>query len=432
MQLRNRRRLCRASWLTVALAVVAAPLLSAPAAAASGPQPAASHGEPSRGATQAGAGQTVVPQDVTELSLSQAIELALASSEEVQLAELAVDRDRLGLREAQEAASDARDAEDEPCQRVGTLNTCAPEYKFQLDVAEEVGPDRALDALTVSEKNVDAVKRRVRAEAEKAYYAALLANETLGLRREAAEIAREQLRLARVGFETGARSKSEVLAAEVDLAEAEAAVKTAEKNLELALSELSQMLGLPRGTRIRVTDTLTPGELPGLALDEAVQKALQNNLSLFWLERMVMYQQEIADIAARYMPNTFRHRSEVHQVKELQVQLEDARERVDLLMRQAYLTMVDTHNQIAQYDKAIEAAEENLRLQQLRYEAGLSTSLEVHAASAQLTGVRLQRLQAIYLYRTSQSTFELLLHGAPLAQEALSPTASQIHSADGA
>ncbi|BDG59015.1 TolC family protein [Caldinitratiruptor microaerophilus] len=361
-----------------------------------------------------GTGRAAGAGGEVSLSLGQATEKALASSQQVRLAELAVERDRLGVREARNLASTMRDLQDMP---LPAESGPSGPGKIDVDLAVEVGPGQAQDALYVSERNVEAVKRQVQADAEQAYFSALLAQEAVKVRQESLRLAEEQLRLARVGLEAGVRARAEVLAAEVQVAQARAALQTEEKNRELAFAALRQKLGLPAETRITLTDPLAPGELPATTLDEALRHATENSLSLYQLSRGVEHQKKVVEIVARYLPGTFRHRKELYTQKQLEIRLEDARNQLELAVRGAYLDMVNAHAQIAQYDKAIEQAEENLRLQRLRYEAGLGTGVEVDGAASQLTAVRLQRLKAVYDFRVSRSKFDLLVQGPPVSTQ---------------
>lgn len=349
------------------------------------------------------------------LTLAQAVGQALENSQQVQLAQLAIDRDKLGIREASSAARRAREAREGSCE---LYNPCTPEARIGYDVAVEIGPDRAKDNLAVSERNLEAVKRQVRADVEKAYFGALLAQEAVKVRQEALSVAQEQLRLAQVGLQAGVRARPEVLAAEVQVVQAQTALRTAEKDRDLAFTALRQKLGLPADTGITLADALTPGELPDVTVDAAVQQAIANSIAVFQLQRGLAHQGKVIEIVARYLPGTYRHRKELFVQKQLEIQLEDLRNQLELGVRRSYMDMVDAYNQIAQYDKAVQQAEENLRLQRLRYEAGVGTGVEVEGAAAQLTAVRLQRLQAVYTFRISRSQFDLLLQGTPAPQAA--------------
>ncbi len=69
---------------------------------------------------------------------------------------------------------------------------------------------------------------------------------------------------------------------------------------------------------------------------------------------------------------------------------------VEAQVRGIWLDFEDAKINIPVMDKALEMAEESLRLAKLSYEAGLIRSVDVAAAEEGLKQVQLQRLSAIY------------------------------------
>lgn len=97
-----------------------------------------------------------------------------------------------------------------------------------------------------------------------------------------------------------------------------------------------------------LTDSLTPVDLPDMTLETAIQTATENNVGISQLTRTIEHQKKVVEIVARYLPGTFRHRKEIFTLKQPEIQLEDARNQLELGVRKAYLDMINAYTQIPQ------------------------------------------------------------------------------------
>jgi outer membrane protein TolC len=93
-------------------------------------------------------------------------------------------------------------------------------------------------------------------------------------------------------------------------------------------------------------------------------------------------------------------------VKETQALIETARanyESIELQVRleveQAYIAVVEAGERIGATEKAIESAQENLRLAQGRYDAGVGTILELTEAQLSLSNAEADYVRALTDYR---------------------------------
>ena len=69
----------------------------------------------------------------------------------------------------------------------------------------------------------------------------------------------------------------------------------------------------------------------------------------------------------------------------------------------------DVYKRQATQREAVVAAEEDLRVQQQRYQLGVSTVLDVLASQAQLTNSRLALVQARFAARSAKAQLETLV-----------------------
>ena len=75
---------------------------------------------------------------------------------------------------------------------------------------------------------------------------------------------------------------------------------------------------------------------------------------------------------------------------------EQAREGVQLQVRQAYYSASASLDRIAASSSSVQEAEEGLRIVQKRYEAGMTTLVDVLGAENALIRARTNALQAVY------------------------------------
>jgi outer membrane protein TolC len=100
-------------------------------------------------------------------------------------------------------------------------------------------------------------------------------------------------------------------------------------------------------------------------------------------------------------------------VKETQALLETARanyETVELQVRleveQAYIVVIEAAERFGATEKAVESAQENLRLAQGRYDAGVGTILDLTEAQLSLTNAEADSVRAVTDYRVGLAVLD--------------------------
>ena len=81
-------------------------------------------------------------------------------------------------------------------------------------------------------------------------------------------------------------------------------------------------------------------------------------------------------------------------------------DQVNLAVRTSYLSMREAEKRIKTTEVAVEQAEEDYRIAQLRYQAGVGTNTDVLDASVALTTAKNNYIQALYDYNTSWALLE--------------------------
>jgi outer membrane protein TolC len=97
-------------------------------------------------------------------------------------------------------------------------------------------------------------------------------------------------------------------------------------------------------------------------------------------------------------------------INEAQMDVDKAREQarqtkdgIALEVRQAYLNMKEAEKRIDTSGVAVTKAEEDFKIAQIRYSAGVGTNLDVIDAQVALTQAKTNYVQSLYDYNTSRA-----------------------------
>ena len=88
---------------------------------------------------------------------------------------------------------------------------------------------------------------------------------------------------------------------------------------------------------------------------------------------------------------------------------------VQLDVRNNYLSLREAEKRIATSKVAVDSAEEDYRISQLRYQAGVGTNIDVMDAQVALTQAKNNYVQALYDYNTSSAALAKAM-GVPVRQ----------------
>jgi outer membrane protein TolC len=287
-----------------------------------------------------------------------------------------------------------------------------------------------------SQANLEETRQQVIFETQGAYLQALKAMELVALAQEAHRSAQEHLQTTQKMLEVGMRARNEVLRFEVALANAENNLVVAQNNFELLKAALNKVMGV----NIERAFTLTPvedfsWEAPR-TLQEQTEIALRRHPGLQVMKSTVSLQHAAVGVArSGFMPkvnlaynysweandtwafdsyktwslavvanipvfNSFQNYAGLRKEQEALGQvkkLEDEFVRgLQLQVKQASLNLGAAEKRTAISEKAVEEANENLRIVKNSYEVGLLSSLDVVDAEVAATLAKASRIEARY------------------------------------
>ena len=103
-----------------------------------------------------------------------------------------------------------------------------------------------------------------------------------------------------------------------------------------------------------------------------------------------------------------RDRAEAAVMKTME-QEQQKKDAIQLEVRQAYLNMREAEKRIQTNQVSVEKAEEDFKIAQVRYSAGVGTNLDVIDAQVALTSARTNYIVSLYDYNTSKASLDLSL-----------------------
>jgi len=295
----------------------------------------------------------------------------------------------------------------------------------------------------VALENVELQRQLIALAIREAYTNINFSQRLAAVAQQSFERAQLNLRSARGFFDVGTRPKSDVVRAEVDVANARVDLIRAQNAERLARVALNTAMGIPADTPTVVVDnlvyqplTIDRTQLIGRALaqrpeykqvrlrvSEAEARARRafrdffpdvTGAGFYGASRFDM--NEIWEVAVQLSWTLFDGGNRIARFREAKVNVEAAQSRVraselDISreVEQAYITVSEASERIQAAQVAVASAQENFRLAQGRFDAGVGTILELTDAQLALTQAQNTEAQALADYRIAVVRLERAL-----------------------
>jgi outer membrane protein len=350
-------------------------------------------------------------KEVLELTLEESIEMALANSPDIKVAEIEHEKAKEQLRRAKKDAKNVKDARKVPS---SYINNLPPDeqllyrslYSYDAYLLERVLPLSMEMAEILSEKGVQFQKDLLKFQVENAYYEVLKAEKEVENAEDSLARAKEQLRLALVGLDVGVNAQVDVLGAELLVAQAQLGLTNAKNNLKIKRMEFNNLLSLPLDTEVKLISNFA-FEKVEFDLEEIGKKAREKNLDYIQLHESFKVQKEAFALASSYYtPNVYIYQEAEQDFEIARLKLQNADEELDLKIQKAYFAALNAEELYNLMQKAVEQAEENYRLTKLRYEVGMTTLLDLEKAAGELDSAKTELLTALYNYNIATTMLE--------------------------
>lgn len=297
----------------------------------------------------------------------------------------------------------------------------------------------------------DKTRQQVKLDATQAYFTILQTRDAVKYNQEAVGRLQEHLKNVNLQFEVGTVAKTDVLGTEVRLADAEQKLIQAQNAYDLAISRFNNIVGLSLDTEIKLKEELGYVKY-AKALEEAISYSLENQPAVKQadIDTKVARQglrvaksdkkpsialgadQGWSDVdfpgtkddswtvSLTAKMNIFDSGATHGKVKQANADISSADISLDkmkndtqLEVRNEYFTMKEAEKRIETSRVAVAKAEEDYKIEQVRYTAGVGTNLDVLDKQNALTDAKNNYLKALYDYNTSRAKLEKAM-GVPV------------------
>ena len=398
-----------------------------------------------------------------DLSLQEAINLALAQNTGLKVTQKGEDTAQYALDEARGnngvsvgvsdslSTSKTKDAERQDGNQV-SMSGKLPLYsggKNQANIKKaKIGVESA--SLTTQRE-----QENLKLNVIKAYYDALESKKTVGVRQETVDKYQEHYTNVSQLYAAGSKAKIDVIRSQVELSDARQNLIKAENSYEVDLAELRNYLNIDRSEPLNLTT-----DFSYLAFDKDMSACLDYayaNRKDLQVDKNKLLQQEQAIKAAKagYLPtlnlsvglsdsqrfhpssenshtasaalgldwNIFDSGVTRAQVKSAETDRDIAKlnylkdkEDIDLAVRQAYYNMREAEKRFNSTQDAVHQAEEDAFIAREKYRAGEGLMLDIIDAQEALSTARLNYISAQYDYARYKATVENAM-GVELTRE---------------
>jgi TolC family type I secretion outer membrane protein len=287
--------------------------------------------------------------------------------------------------------------------------------------------------------NVAKSKQQLALDTTTNYYSVLEAKNMRDVNQDTVNNLKAHLNIVQAKYQEGVSAKSEVLRAEVEVANAEQNLIKAQNQYDLAVASLLTTMNMDAGTEIQLKGELAY-KADSRTLEEAIALAKQNRPEIAQAQINIDSAQkgmEIAESSNRptvslsastsgsdFLPtndnswsvgasaswNVFDGgvtKSQINQagtsVAKAKLQAEQTADSIEQEVRQSYLSMKEAEKRLSTTEVTVNKAQEDLYIAQETYKAGVNTNLDVFDAQLAFTQAKTNHVQALYDYNVNKA-----------------------------
>ena len=295
-----------------------------------------------------------------------------------------------------------------------------------------------------SKSNIDSVVNEVVCQVKDGYYNLIYAIEAKRVAQETLEQFEIMYKQAQAFYEVGTKPKVDVTIAQVNMEDARAKLISASNNIDIAISNLNNLMGLPFIPPY-IIDTHAPFQDVEIDMRHAVEIANESRPEL----KIAKINVETADQAVKLAKKTFLPSLNIsanysiggvnntiadtnwwdfggyltfpainpflirNQIKEARALLEkqkfDTKATVNDVyydIQSTFVKLVDARQRVPVARLAVKKAKENYELSQGRYRVGVSDAIEYKEAQIQYYDARLSYLNTLYQFNSAKANLE--------------------------
>ncbi|TWH47354.1 TolC family protein [Sporomusa sp. KB1] len=303
--------------------------------------------------------------------------------------------------------------------------------------------EQAKLGVRTADLNVEKSKQQLILDTTSNYYSVLEAKNMRAVNEESVNNLKAHLNIVQAKYQEGVAAKSEVLRAEVEVANADQNLIKAQNQYELAVADLLTTMNMDAGIELQLkgelayqADTRTLAEAISMAKQnrpemaqaqvsiDSAQKGIEIaesnkrptvslSASTGWNDRLLPTDDTNWSVGASASWNVFDAgvtKSKISQaessVAKAKLQAEQTTDSIEQEVRQSYLNMKEAEKRLSTTQVTVNKANEDLYIAQETYRAGVSTNLDVFDAQLALTQAKTNHVQALYDYNVNKAKLD--------------------------
>jgi outer membrane protein TolC len=387
-----------------------------------------------------------------DLSLDQAIDMALSSDYDIKIAQkdketadVALDGAK-GAQKPSLTASSSFKISDIDNRGISRTNSNGISISMPLYTGgkNELKIDKAKDEITATELNLARTQENTKLSTISAYYDILEAQKVVTVDTETVTNYQEHLINVQELYAAGSIAKSDVLSTEVQLVNAEQTLVKAQNTYDVAVSTLKNIIKLKGEEPLNLVDDAKYQTFDEALLD-CIKYAKENRKDLMKYQVAIKQAEKDVEIAKsdkkptvklsvdnswdkQVLPSDDNHslsagvsaswnvfdgnvtNSSIKQaeiaVEQAQLNFDKESDAIDLEVRENYLNMREAEKRFNSTQVAINKAEEDYFIAKEKYRAGAGLMLDIIDAQLALTTAKTNYIQAQYDYATYKAKLE--------------------------
>lgn len=332
----------------------------------------------------------------------------------------------------------------------GTVSAALPLVNFSL-----------WEQIKSKQNEIDLILEQARAskidmtkQVKDAYFAVLLAKNSLKVLERSINNAKETLKTTQTSFEQGVVSEYDLIRAKVQVNNLNPTYISAKNGLELAILQLKMILSLPQDQEIVFVENLEDFSDRIISVSAAEsERAANNNSDIRQLDlNIVSLKHSLRMINSQHLPSLsafgqysyqtqaddfkfadynwvgsaavglqlsipiFNGRTVVNKAKQLKISLQElelqkqyASDGIELQIQSAINSMKAAQEQLLVNKDAINQAERGYEIAKVRYQTGTGTILELNDSELSMTQANLNYQQSLYDFLAAQTNLEKVL-----------------------
>ena len=413
----------------------------------------------------------VLAADTVQLDLADSVRMALENNRTIKQAYANVDNARWSLSQVRRQMGPTL-SWNTTAARVGGKASNNVEFNNYGNTGavtmplfnEELNAARASAkyALNAADLTLENTKQSTVQYATQYYYNILQYRNMIKVYQDNVDTLQAHLDQVNAQYRVGTVAKSDVLASKVQLANAQQSLVTAQNNYDVAVSTLNNLIGLPTDTVLELKDELQYTKYD-LDLDACTNYALLNRadgLAAYYTVKQA--EAGVKSARAGYLPTVSASGSDaiagtrpfkdnnttsdvwsvgvtaswnlfdngvtsagIHAAEADLLKAQEASaatdEQIRLDVRTELLNLRAAEKNIQTTSVAVSQAEEDYKIAQVSYNAGVGTNLSVMDAEEKLTEARTNYYTALYTYNTSKAALDKAM-GIPVDLDAVKYT----------